>query len=81
VAGTVWGVIAASTKSEDPFPVDTESQIARFTELVATAVENAEARRQLRRMADEQAALRRVATLVARGPAPDEVLATVAMVR
>jgi GAF domain-containing protein len=43
VAGRLWGVIAASTKREEPFPPDTEAQIARFTELVATAVANAEA--------------------------------------
>jgi signal transduction histidine kinase len=78
VAGRLWGVIAASTKNEQPFPVDTEAQIASFTELVATAVENAEARAELRRMAEEQAALRRVATLVARGGAPELVFAAVA---
>ena len=78
VAGKLWGVIAASTRSDEPFPADTESQMARFTELVATAVENAEARAELRRVADEQAALRRVATLVARGVAPDVVFAAVA---
>ena len=78
VAGRLWGVIAASTKSEESFPANTESQIASFTELVATAVENAERRAELRRMADEQAALRHVATLVARGVAPDRVFATVA---
>jgi signal transduction histidine kinase len=43
VAGRLWGVIAASSKREEPFPPDTEAQIARFTELVATAVANAEA--------------------------------------
>jgi signal transduction histidine kinase len=47
VAGQLWGVIAASTKREEPFPPDTEAQIARFTELVATAVENAESRAEL----------------------------------
>jgi signal transduction histidine kinase len=78
VAGQLWGVIAASTKSDEPFPANTESQIASFTELVATAIENAEARAELRRMADEQAALRRVATLIARGVAPELVFAAVA---
>lgn len=37
VAGHLWGVIAASTKRADPFPANTESRIANFTELVATA--------------------------------------------
>ena len=78
VAGEVWGVVAASTKSDEPFAANTESQIASFTELVATAIENAEARAELRRMADEQAALRRVATLVARGGSPERVFDMVA---
>jgi signal transduction histidine kinase len=47
VAGRLWGVVAASTKREEPFPPDTEAQIAGFTELVATAVENAESRAEL----------------------------------
>jgi signal transduction histidine kinase len=44
VGGRTWGVIAASTTREEPFPPNTESRIADFTELVATAVSNAEAR-------------------------------------
>ena len=47
VGGRVWGVIAASTKGTSPFPPDTESRIADFTELVTTAVVNAEARTEL----------------------------------
>jgi len=47
VAGRLWGVIAASTKREEPFPENTEAQIARFTELVATAIANAESRAEL----------------------------------
>ena len=47
VQGRLWGVIAASSKSEAAFPPDTESKIAEFTELVATAVANAEARAEL----------------------------------
>jgi signal transduction histidine kinase len=47
VGGRIWGVIAASTKSHAPFPVDTEARIGEFTELVATAISNAESRAQL----------------------------------
>jgi signal transduction histidine kinase len=47
VQGRLWGVIAASSRGEAPFAADTESQIAEFTELVATAVANAEARAEL----------------------------------
>ena len=47
VTGRLWGVIATSTRGSRPIPAGTESQIASFTELVATAVENAEARAEL----------------------------------
>jgi signal transduction histidine kinase len=52
--------------------------LAGFTELIATALANAQARLDMRRFADEQAALRRVATLVARAAPPELVFATVA---
>src|SRR6185369_13172271 len=48
VEGRLWGVIAASSRSESSFPAGTESQIAEFTELVATAIANAESRAELR---------------------------------
>jgi signal transduction histidine kinase len=60
-----------------PLPTDTEARLASFTELVATAIANAESRAVLARLAAEQAALRRVATLVARGTRPEEVFARV----
>ena len=44
VGGRTWGVIAASTRRATPFLPNTESRIADFTELVATAVSNAETR-------------------------------------
>jgi signal transduction histidine kinase len=47
VAGRLWGVIAASRKRDEAFPTDTESRIADFTELVATAIANAEGRAEL----------------------------------
>jgi signal transduction histidine kinase len=78
VGGRTWGVIAASTTREEPFPLDTESRISDFTELAATAIANAEAHDELRRVADEQAALRRVATLVAEAAPPDAVFGAVA---
>ena len=63
---------------EDELPAGTEYRLAQFTELVATAIANAQAREELRRVADEQAALRRVATLVARAAPPAAVFAAVA---
>jgi signal transduction histidine kinase len=74
----LWGVMNASTKQDRPLPADVESRIAAFTELVATAIFNTEARAQMGRLADEQAALRRVATLVARESPAAEVFAAVA---
>ena len=47
VGGRTWGVIAASRTQQAPFPPETETRIADFTELVATAVANAEARAEL----------------------------------
>jgi PAS domain S-box-containing protein len=66
IAGRTWGVMIATSKDADPFPVETESRLQRFTELLATAISNASAHGEVRALADEQAALRRVATLVAK---------------
>ena len=78
VEGRLWGVMSAASSREEPLPADTETRLTQFTELLATAVANAESRGGLARLAEEQAALRRVATLVARGAAPEEVFAAVA---
>jgi PAS domain S-box-containing protein len=77
VDGDVWGWMAAAT-SRASLPDHVEDRLAEFTELVATAIANTESRDQLARLADEQAALRRVATLVARGAPPEDVFAAVA---
>jgi signal transduction histidine kinase len=78
VAGRLWGLMTAASRQSEPIPAGTESRIAEFTELVAMAISNAEARTQLEQGAAEQAALRRVATLVARGTPPGAVFAAVA---
>ncbi len=78
VEGELWGLIAVVSIGEEPPPPGTEERLAGFTELVATAIANAQAREELRTIADEQAALRRMATLVAAGAPPAEVFATVA---
>jgi PAS domain S-box-containing protein len=77
VAGRVWGTMVGSTTGSATLPEDTESRLADFTELLATAIENAESREALERLAEEQAALRRVATLVANGVRPDEIFSAV----
>ena len=67
----------AATRGDEPMPPTTESRIGKFTELVATAISNASAHAEVRALADEQAALRRVATLVAKGASSDELFAAV----
>ena len=78
VEGWPWGVMIVASACEGALPPDAEHRLAGFTELVATAIANAQARVDLRRFAEEQAALRRVATLVARATPPREVFAAVA---
>jgi GAF domain-containing protein len=73
VEGRLWGVLAVVSKSEQPLPGDTEQRLAEFAELFETAIANSEAHEQLAQLADEQAALRRVATLVAEGATPHRV--------
>lgn len=65
VEGEVWGMFSASSQV-GPLPDHIESRLAGFAQLTWAAVANTEARDSLRRMAEEQAALRRVAELVAR---------------
>jgi len=75
VEGRLWGTIIVASSQSEPLPRDTESRIEQFTELVAMAVANTQAREQVTVLADEQAALRRVATLVARGAPPEDIFA------
>ncbi len=77
VEGHLWGAVAAGWRSERPVFSDSEERIAQFTELVAAAIANADSRAALQQLADEQAALKRVATLVARGTPPEEVFAAI----
>ena len=72
VEARYWGVAVAATLRAD-FPPGTESRLADFTELAATAIANAHGKKRLRELADTQAALRRLATLVAQGVPPEAV--------
>ncbi|HEY1776252.1 MAG TPA: GAF domain-containing protein [Solirubrobacteraceae bacterium] len=77
VEGHLWGAIAVGSRGDQPLPPDTEARLASFTELVVTAIANTESRAELARLGEEQAALRRVATLVARGTPQEELFAAV----
>jgi signal transduction histidine kinase len=43
----LWGVVAVASMGEVPLPADTERRLAQFTELVATAIANAQSREEL----------------------------------
>jgi signal transduction histidine kinase len=47
VEGRLWGTAAANSKQPEPLPADTEARIANFTDLVATAIANANSRAEL----------------------------------
>jgi signal transduction histidine kinase len=86
VDGSLWGLAAVGSTRPGPMPADTEARISDFAELVATALSNAATRAELqasrdelRVLAEQQAALRHVATLVARSVAPSEVFSAVAL--
>jgi GAF domain-containing protein len=78
VEGRLWGALAVHSRQSGPLPADTEARLHNFTELVATAISNVQARAEMRRLAHEQAALRRVATLVARESPSAAIFAAVA---
>jgi signal transduction histidine kinase len=78
VDGGVWGTVIAGTTTDEPLRPDAAERLAGFTELVATAIANAQSQDDLKGLVDQQAALRRVATLVARRPPSDEVFRAVA---
>ena len=65
VSGRPWGVIVAAWKRADVAPAGAEARMAQFTELVATAIANAESRAELaasrgRIVATADAARRRI---------------------
>jgi signal transduction histidine kinase len=77
VEGRIWGLMVAGLAMNRLLPPDAEARLASVTDLLATAIANAESRAGVTRLAEEQAALRRVATLVAGGAPPEEVFAAV----
>jgi signal transduction histidine kinase len=47
VGGRLWGALVADSRQAEPLPATTESRIGQFTELVATAIANIQARSEL----------------------------------
>jgi signal transduction histidine kinase len=74
VRGQTWGVMAAASVSAATLPAETTVGLVSLSDLVATAIANAG---DFADLAAEQAALRRVATLVARGVPEHEIFAVV----
>ena len=65
-AGRLWGVLVVGSIYEESLPAQTEERMAKFADLVGVALSNLDARNSQRILAEEQQALRRVATVVAR---------------
>jgi signal transduction histidine kinase len=69
-----WGALIVDWPSDALRQDDIEQRVSPFAELAAIAIANEEARDYAQRLVKEQAALRRVATLVAGGAASDKVM-------
>jgi signal transduction histidine kinase len=78
VEDAVWGSLTVAS-GDAPLPDGVEAGITQFADLVGTAISSTHARERLQRLADEQAALRRVAELVARGVSQQELFGSVAV--
>src|SRR6202789_4482989 len=78
VDGRPWGAIEVGGPTVGEEPGGTEERVAQFAELLSTSISNFESRSRVTRLADEQSALRRIATLVAGDPPPEVVFGTLA---
>ncbi len=78
VDGRVWGVIFGGYNDRTPVPAGVEARLARFADLIATAIARTESSAARERLGEEQAALRRVATLVAHGVGTQDLFEAVA---
>jgi signal transduction histidine kinase len=78
ISGRLWGMIGA-VSADAPMPAGTERRLSRFAEIASAAISSAQTRDDFQQLADEQAALLRVAQLVARGTAEAELFDVVAI--
>src|ERR1035438_2304317 len=79
VGGTTWGALVAVSTTSEPLATGSAARLANFSQLVASAIASAQAREELRGLAEQQGALRRIATLVAQGAEPQAVFTAVAV--
>jgi signal transduction histidine kinase len=77
--GHLWGLAIAAAVQPARLPAGSERRLANLTELVGAAIADAQAQADLHRIADEQAALRRVAVLVASSAEPADIFPVVAL--
>ena len=77
VSGRLWGATSISITGDERFPPDVEERLEKFTSLVAVALSNAQARDELATLAEEQAALSRVAVAVATEERPERLFSVV----
>ncbi len=75
--GRIWGVMLIGSTLKWAPPARTEGRLVSFADLLGAAISNAEIRVGIARLVGEQAALRRVATLVAGGARPEAVFTAV----
>jgi len=79
VSGTPWGALVVTSAGATPPATESVARLADFARLAGSAVASAQARDELRSLAESQVAFRRVATLVAQGAEPNEVFTAVAV--
>ena len=73
VSGDIWGAVVVSLTGERRFPANAEERLGQFAGLVAVALANTQAREELATLAEEQAALSRVAVAVATEEHPERL--------
>ena len=73
VSGHIWGAVVVSVTRDLQFAANAEERLGKFAGLVAVALANTQAREELATLADEQAALSRVAVAVATEEDPERL--------
>ena len=77
VSGEIWGALVVSVTRDLQFAPNAEERLGQFASLVAVAIANAQAREELATLAQEQAALSRVAVAVATEEEPERLFSVV----